>query len=72
MVQVARDAVTVDGSDMAVASGAYTVGICYHTDILAEAGLTDEPTTWEEMRASMQQLLDAGMTPYAIEVKQGS
>jgi raffinose/stachyose/melibiose transport system substrate-binding protein len=72
MVPLARDAVTVDGKEWAVASGAYTVGICYHRDMFEEAGIEAEPATWAEFRAVMDQLLAAGMTPYSIAVKDGS
>ena len=72
VVDVAVDAVTIDGKVWASPSGRYTVGICYHTDLFEQAGVTEEPTTWEEMRAVMQQLLDAGITPYSIAAKDGS
>jgi ABC-type glycerol-3-phosphate transport system substrate-binding protein len=72
VVDVAIDAVTIDGKVWASPSGRYTVGICYHTDLFEQAGVTEEPTTWEEMRAVMQQLLDAGITPYSIAAKDGS
>lgn len=72
MVPLARDAVTVDGKQWAVASGAYTVGICYHKDLFEKAGVTAEPTTWAEFRTVMDTILAAGMTPYSIAVKDGS
>ena len=72
VVDVAVDAVTIDGKVWASPSGRYTVGICYHKDLFEEAGITEEPATWEEFRAVMQQLLDAGITPYSIAAKDGS
>jgi raffinose/stachyose/melibiose transport system substrate-binding protein len=72
VIDVAVDAVTIDGKVWASPSGRYTVGICYHQDLFEQAGVTEEPTTWEEMRAVMQQLLDAGITPYSIAAKDGS
>ncbi|MCA9861063.1 MAG: extracellular solute-binding protein, partial [Thermomicrobiales bacterium] len=72
VVDVAVDAVTIDGKIWASPSGRYTVGICYHRNLFEEAGVTAEPTTWEEFRAAMQQLLDAGITPYSIAAKDGS
>jgi ABC-type glycerol-3-phosphate transport system substrate-binding protein len=72
VIDVAVDAVTIDGKVWASPSGRYTVGICYHRNLFEEAGITDEPTTWEEFRAVMQQLLDAGITPYSIAAKDGS
>lgn len=35
----------------------------YHKDQFAEAGITEEPKTWEEFVAVCQKLLDAGKTP---------
>ncbi len=72
VIDVAVDAVTIDGKVWASPSGRYTVGICYHQDLFEQAGITEEPATWEEFRAVMQQLLDAGITPYSIAAKDGS
>jgi ABC-type glycerol-3-phosphate transport system substrate-binding protein len=71
MIPFAQEGATVDGKVWTVPSGAYTVGICYHTDLFEEAGVTAEPTTWAEMRATMEQLKESGVTPYSIEAKQG-
>jgi raffinose/stachyose/melibiose transport system substrate-binding protein len=72
VIDVAKNAVTVDGKVWASPSGRYTVGICYHADQFETAGVTDEPTTWEEMRTAMQQMVDAGITPYSLAAKDGS
>lgn len=72
VIDVAVDAVTIDDKVWASPSGRYTVGICYHKDLFEQAGITEEPTTWEEFRAVMQSLLDAGITPYSIAAKDGS
>jgi raffinose/stachyose/melibiose transport system substrate-binding protein len=72
IIPVAKDAVTVGDKVWAVPSGRYTVGICYHRDLFEKAGVTAEPTTWEEFRAVMEQLRSANITPYSIAVKDGS
>ncbi len=72
IVDVGKEAVTVDGKLWAVPSGRYTVGICYHRDLFEKAGITSEPTTWAEMRGMMDQLLEADITPYSIAAKDGS
>jgi raffinose/stachyose/melibiose transport system substrate-binding protein len=68
----AQDAVTVDGKVWAAPSGRYTVGICYHRDLFEKAGVTAEPTTWDEFRTVMEQLKGENITPYSIAVKDGS
>jgi raffinose/stachyose/melibiose transport system substrate-binding protein len=72
LTDVAKDAVTVDGKVWAVPTGRYTVGICYHQDLFEKAGITAEPATWDEMKAAMEQLKGANITPYSIAVKDGS
>lgn len=72
IVDVAQQAVTVDDRVWGVPSGRYTVGIGYHRDLFEQAGITAEPATWSEMRAAMDQLLAADITPYSIAAKDGS
>jgi raffinose/stachyose/melibiose transport system substrate-binding protein len=72
LTDVAKDAVTIDDKVWAVPTGRYTVGICYHQDLFEKAGVTAEPTTWDEMKAAMEQIKGAGITPYSIAVKDGS
>jgi raffinose/stachyose/melibiose transport system substrate-binding protein len=72
LTDVAKDAVTIDGKVWAIPTGRYTVGICYHRDLFEKAGVAAEPTTWEEMRAVMEQLKSADIIPYSIAVKDGS
>ena len=72
IVAVAQEAVTVDDRVWGVPSGRYTVGIGYHRNLFEQAGVTGEPATWAELRAAMEQLLGAGITPYSIAAKDGS
>jgi ABC-type glycerol-3-phosphate transport system substrate-binding protein len=72
LTDVAKDAVTVDGKVWAIPTGRYTVGICYHKDLFDKGGVTAEPTTWDEMKAAMDQLKGKNITPYSIAVKDGS
>ncbi|HET8523848.1 MAG TPA: extracellular solute-binding protein [Thermomicrobiales bacterium] len=72
LTDVAKDAVTVDNKIWAVPTGRYTVGICYHKDLFDKAGVTKEPTTWDEMKSVMEALKSKKITPYSIAVKDGS
>ncbi len=72
LTDVAKDAVTVKDKVWAIPTGRYTVGICYHKDLFDKAGVTTEPTTWDEMKATMDQLKSKDITPYSIAVKDGS
>jgi raffinose/stachyose/melibiose transport system substrate-binding protein len=66
------DAVTVKGKVWASPSGRYTVGLCYHMDLFDKAGITAEPTTWDEMLAVMDTLKSKNITPYSQASKDGS
>jgi raffinose/stachyose/melibiose transport system substrate-binding protein len=66
------DAVTVNGKVWASPSGRYTVGLCYHTDLFDKAGITAEPSTWDEMLNVMDTLKSKNIVPYAQASKDGS
>lgn len=42
------------------------VGFWYNKDLFAQAGITETPTTWDELLADVQLLKDAGITPIAL------
>ncbi|MCD9022918.1 ABC transporter substrate-binding protein [Cohnella silvisoli] len=41
-------------------------GFYYNKDLFAKAGITEAPTTWEDMFASFQKLKDSGVIPLAL------
>jgi raffinose/stachyose/melibiose transport system substrate-binding protein len=42
------------------------VGFWYNTEMFEEAGITEPPSTWEEMYAAIDQLKAAGMEPISV------
>ena len=44
-------------------------GIWYSKDLFAQAGITEAPTTWEELIDACQKLKDAGIAPIAVGAK---
>ena len=42
------------------------VGMWYNKDLLAQAGITAPPTTWEEFLTDVQTLKDAGIVPISL------
>lgn len=44
-------------------------GLWYSKDLFAQAGITEVPTTWEELIDACQKLKDAGITPIAVGAK---
>ncbi len=64
----ARGQVEVDGVVYGTPLASYTVGIAYQKPIFADNGI-EPPTTWDELRAAAQTLLDAGVTPIVLGAK---
>ncbi|MEZ5220551.1 MAG: extracellular solute-binding protein [Ilumatobacteraceae bacterium] len=56
----------VDGVQYGIPFDAGMVGIWYNKDLFAQAGITEAPTTWEDLLATVQTLKDAGITPIAV------
>ena len=63
-----KGAMTIDGKQWGVPYTYYQWGVYYRKDIYEELGL-EEPTTWEEMKANCQKILDAGKKCYTIGTK---
>ena len=61
---IAAETMRDDGQLYAVPFASQTLVIYYNTDIFAENDLTP-PATWDELLATSQALLDAGVTPIA-------
>lgn len=62
-------AFTVDGKIYGVPSSVLPGGIFYSKDLFAEAGITAEPTTIDELEAAAEKLKDAGIAPIALGAK---
>lgn len=61
---ISAESMREDGKLYAVPFASQTLVIYYNTDIFAENNLTP-PQTWDELLATSQSLLDAGVTPIA-------
>lgn len=57
---------TVDGKLWAVPFRVRTMGLFYSKKAFEKAGITAEPTTYEELVAANQKLVEAGITPLAM------
>ncbi|GAA2879272.1 hypothetical protein GCM10010517_41510 [Streptosporangium fragile] len=44
-------------------------GIVYNADLFEKAGITEEPTTYDELVAAAKKLKDAGITPFAMSAQ---
>lgn len=58
--------VTYDGKIYGVPTVVQPGGIWYSKDLFAQAGITETPTTWEELMDACQKLKDAGIDPIAL------
>ncbi|MBX3071051.1 MAG: extracellular solute-binding protein [Thermomicrobiales bacterium] len=70
LIDSARTQVEIDGSVWAVPLASYTVGLAVQNPIVAENNIT-LPTTWDELKATCQTLVDAGVTPLILGGKDG-
>ena len=57
---------TVDDRVYALPFSVGVVGFWYNTEMFAEAGVTETPTTWEEMYEAIDMLKAAGMEPISV------
>ena len=55
-----------DGKTYALPFSVGVVGFWYNKDLFAQAGITETPTTWDEMYAVIDQLKTAGLEPIAV------
>ena len=65
----ALDSATYDGKIYGVPTTVQPGGIWYSKDLFAQAGITEVPTTWEELMDACQKLKDAGIDPIAVGAK---
>lgn len=57
---------SLEGKNYGVPWDMGMVGFWYNKDLFEQAGITNTPTTWDELLAVVQQLKDAGITPIAL------
>ena len=62
----AMDSTTVDGKIYGIPYTVTPGGIWYSKDLFAKAGITDTPTTWDELKADITKLKDSGIAPVAL------
>jgi len=55
-----------DGKTYALPFSVGVVGFWYNTELFAQAGITETPTTWDEMYGVIDQLKAAGLEPIAV------
>ena len=70
LIDIARQRVVRDGKVVGAPFGKYTVGLYYHVDILAKAGLKP-PRTWDELKRAAQTLKQAGVVPLMMPARDG-
>lgn len=63
------DSATYDGKIYGMPTTVQPGGIWYSKDLFAQAGITEAPTTWEELIDACQKLKDAGIDPIAVGAK---
>ncbi|MBR1622690.1 MAG: extracellular solute-binding protein [Pseudobutyrivibrio sp.] len=59
-------AVTYDGQLVAATNSVSILGTYYNKAIFEEAGITGEPSTWDELLEDCQKIKDAGYTPIVM------
>jgi len=63
------DAFKIDGKNYGVPTSVLPEGIWYSTDLFEQAGITETPTTIDELEDANQKLRDAGIQPIALGAK---
>jgi multiple sugar transport system substrate-binding protein/raffinose/stachyose/melibiose transport system substrate-binding protein len=63
---IAAGASTYDGTKYLIPMGYHYVGMFYNPQVMADAGITEMPTTWDELMAAADTLQAAGVTPFAL------
>jgi multiple sugar transport system substrate-binding protein/raffinose/stachyose/melibiose transport system substrate-binding protein len=63
------DAFLIDGKNYGIPTAVLPEGIYYSKDLFEEAGITDTPTTIDELVAVNDKLKDAGIDPIALGAK---
>ncbi len=66
---IADGATKYDGARYLVPFGYHYAGMFYNPHVMAKAGITEMPTSWDEFLAMCDTLKDAGITPIALGSK---
>lgn len=66
---IADGATLYNGDRYLVPFGYHYAGMFYNTKVMADAGITEMPKTWDEFLATAQTLKDQGITPIALGSK---
>ncbi|MBK8049176.1 MAG: extracellular solute-binding protein [Anaerolineales bacterium] len=66
---IASGASTYSGAKYLIPLGYHYAGMFYNPKVMAEAGITEMPTTWEELIAAADTLKAAGIAPFALGSK---
>lgn len=64
--QVAAGATLYNGQRYLIPFGYHYAGMFYNTKVMADAGVTEFPKTWDEFIALCETLKAAGVTPIAL------
>lgn len=70
LIDIASQRVVRDGKVVGAPFGKYTVGLYYHVDVLAKAGVKP-PRTWDELKRAAQGLKQAGVVPLMMPARDG-
>ena len=56
----------IDGTPYLLPFGYHYVAFFYNPEVMASAGITEMPTTWDELTAAADKLVAAGVKPFAL------
>jgi raffinose/stachyose/melibiose transport system substrate-binding protein len=70
LIDIAQQRVVRDGKVVGAPFGKYTVGLYYHVDVFAKAGIKP-PRTWDELKRAAQALKQAGVVPLMMPARDG-
>lgn len=70
LIDIAHQRVVRDGKVVGAPFGKYTVGLYYHVDVFAKAGVKP-PRTWDELKRAAQALKQAGAVPLMMPARDG-
>jgi raffinose/stachyose/melibiose transport system substrate-binding protein len=62
---LASETSRTDGKTYAVPFASQTMLVIYNKDLFTQAGITEEPQTWDELLAAAEKLKAAGLMPFA-------
>ncbi|MGU3472345.1 extracellular solute-binding protein [Paenibacillus sp. D51F] len=65
VVETAKEAITRDGKNYGLPMGIEGYGFIYNKDLFAKAGITEPPATMTQLKAAVEKLKAAGITPFS-------